>query len=152
MNFTETTLPRKTPWAKVPFMEYPKTVYHVDGRTRIVKSDAEEDAAFEEGFSENPPLLRPVLPQATLSTAAGAQSSYDLLKKQFDETVREFNIKYADLERKHKRATDNIDLLKMALEQKDTELQKLVGLLKAKAAAYTSAREVEVAPAQDPQG
>lgn len=149
MNFTETTVPKKGRSGPYVFAEYPKTVYHVDGRTKTVKSSEEEDAAYDDDFSDALPVLRPMLPQATLSTVSGAEASYMLLKKQFDETVREFNVKYADLEKKYRRATDNLDLMKMAIEQKDEEIQKIMGLLKAKAAS-TSAREAP--PAQDPQG
>lgn len=145
MNVTETTVPRKLPGARAAYAEYPKMLNHVDGRTKIVKTVEEEDVALEEGWSETPPLIRPIVQPANMSTPHGSQAAYDQLRKQFDETVKEFNVRYDALERKYERLKDANGLLKLAIEQAEQKNQDLT-------AAYKSVRaqakaKVEVAPA-----
>jgi hypothetical protein len=40
--------------AAPPIVEYPKVLYHADGRTLTVANQAQEDAAAKDGFSPTP--------------------------------------------------------------------------------------------------
>lgn len=97
MNITEQTVGKKLTFPKYHFEKYPLKLWGEDGQPLKVNSDEEFEAAIAKGFSEEAPLIRNVVPPANMTTAPGIQASYDSLKKQYEDTVKEFNKKYAAL-------------------------------------------------------
>ncbi len=88
-----------------------------------VKDEVEEAAARAKGYGDTPSAidLSVASPTAQLSTQPAIQASYDMLKKQFEGTIKEFNVKFAQEIERYK--TLESQYLELAQAHEDLHLR-----------------------------
>jgi hypothetical protein len=122
MNVSEQTVPKKNTSVAYSHQRYPMELYSSDPGLKPairVNNEDEEEKALAEGYTENPPAVPASVAVPQMTTQPALQASYEALKKELDQKIAEFNIKYSQLQLKHDAAVKQIE----SLSAKHLELQ-----------------------------
>lgn len=98
MNVIENVVAKKNTVVPYKYRRYPLELYKPGERALKVHDEAAEEAALENGYTENPPAIPESVAVAPMTTQPAIQAAYEALKKELEGKTLEFNRKHAALQ------------------------------------------------------